>query len=442
MFQKRSVFWPMVLDMNLRQSRTRFDQWGRSDDVDGTTLSLGGPWGPGTGQEAAPREGARRLRQPWLWCSAILAIAAVVVLAGSPRVPNVLVASAVIVIAAAVVGLEPRARRGLEPCLGIAVVASVTATSAAGGTTNGGALAWLVVETAFMLVLLARAVRVLPPVRAAIGSLLAIVAVVSSTLRVTLLPRASPDAAQVTGLACSWFVLAAAATAVGLYLRHLDEVREHTVAAARREQRVQLAGEVHDWLAHEVTAIVLEAQATRIGSDSLEMVASLRRIEEAGVRALDSLDRTVRLLAAPSGSRHALPQGDGRADFAGIVERFARTSSARVELLTEEGVGDVPPEVAATAEQVLREALTNVRRHASSAALVRVAVHRCGAELVVTVDDDGDGRRARPRFGRRVSGGTGLPLLTGRVEALGGRLQAGRRERGGWAVRAVIPVRA
>ncbi|WP_391486555.1 histidine kinase [Amycolatopsis bartoniae] len=54
--------------------------------------------------------------------------------------------------------------------------------------------------------------------------------------------------------------------AVGLYLRHLDEQRQWAVTAACREQRVRLAGEVHDRVGHEITGIVLEAQATRLGA--------------------------------------------------------------------------------------------------------------------------------------------------------------------------------
>jgi signal transduction histidine kinase len=228
-----------------------------------------------------------------------------------------------------------------------------------------------------------------------------------------------------------------------MYLRSLDEAREQSVRGARREQRVQLAGDVHDWLAHEVTGIVLEAQAAQLATaDREESSVAFKRIEEAGVRALNSMDRAIQLLRtaddqdgpATSEQLHSL------ADLPDVAGRFAGVGSTRVELLVEKGVDDVPPEIAATVHRVVTESLTNVRRHASTATVVRIGIHRRGADLTVTVVDDGDGCRGSTPFRRRRRGGVGLSGLSDRVQALDGTLYAGPLAPVGWSVRAVLPV--
>jgi signal transduction histidine kinase len=214
-----------------------------------------------------------------------------------------------------------------------------------------------------------------------------------------------------------------------------------SVSAARREQRIQLARDVHDWLAHEVTGIVLEAQSAQLAVvDREEIELALKRIEEAGVRTLDSMDRAIQLLrdrdeSAASGGGE---QVHGLDDLREVVGRFATASSARVELVMAEGTEHVRPETAETGYRVVLESLTNVRRHASRARLVRISVRRCHGHLELIVTDDGDrGPGPRP-FGRR--GGAGLSGLADRVEALGGTLRAGPVEPAGWSVRALLPV--
>jgi signal transduction histidine kinase len=192
-----------------------------------------------------------------------------------------------------------------------------------------------------------------------------------------------------------------------------------------------------------VTGIVLEAQAAQLGTaDPEESALVLKRIEEAGVRALNSMDRAIQLLRAvddrdgPATSEqlHSL------ADLPDVVGRFAGVSATRVELLVEKGVDDVPPEIAATVHRVVMESLTNVRRHASSATVVRIGIHRRGADLTVTVTDDGDGCRGSTPFRRRRRSGVGLSGLADRVQALGGTLRTGPVVPAGWSVHAVLPV--
>lgn len=388
---------------------------------------------------------AARYARSWLGSLLAVVVAVVVALAGLPRVAVLPTASAVAVVALALAGALRWSRNPRALCLGgsAAAAASLVATLLGRGPGGEGLAAWLLVETAFMLFLLVQVARWPPPGSARLVGASVFVAIVASTVRVTLWPHASPSATDVAGVCCCWAVLAACAVALGLYLRSLDETRKQSVAVARREQRVQLAGDVHDWLAHEVTGIVLEAQAAQVGAaGSQETALNLKRIEEAGLRALSSMDRAIRLLREPDGSNglDASEQPGVLSDLPDLVGRFAGTSPACVELIIEEGVGDLPPELAATVQRVVLESLTNVRRHAASAELVRVGVHRRGVDLVVVVTDDGDGRRGSLRFGRRGRSGVGLSALASRVEALGGTLRAGQEELGGWTVRAVMPV--
>jgi signal transduction histidine kinase len=391
-------------------------------------------------------EGTHRGRS-WLWSMVTVAAAVVVALVGLPRVPALPAASTVAVVAVALTGALRWSRNPKALCLGAGAAGAVSLIATLVGRSPGGEglAAWLLVETVFMLFLLVQVVRWPPRDSAIPVGVLVFVAVVASTLRVTLWSHLSSSAAEVTSACCCWAVLATCAVAIGLYLRSLDEAREKSVAAARREQRVQLAGDVHDWLAHEVTGIVLEAQAAQVGvAGSEETSRNLKRIEEAGLRALSSMDRAIRLLREPSGGGELDAGGPVRlvSDLPDLVGRFAATSAASVELIIEEGVEDLPPELAATVQRVVAESLTNVRRHAASAGLVRIGVHRRGGDLVLVVTDDGDGGCGSLRFGRRGRSGVGLSALAGRVEALGGTFRAGRDEPGCWTVRAVMPVGA
>ena len=98
---------------------------------------------------------------------------------------------------------------------------------------------------------------------------------------------------------------------------------------------------------------------------------------------------------------------------------------------------DLPHEIQSAAFRVVREALTNVRRHAADADEITVGLHRAGDSLEVKVTDDGRGGTQFPASAR--GGGFGLVGLAERVTALGGTLDAGPRDGHGWRVRALLP---
>jgi signal transduction histidine kinase len=226
--------------------------------------------------------------------------------------------------------------------------------------------------------------------------------------------------------------------AAGLYLRGLDERRERAVVDVRRAERLQLARELHDFVAHHVTGIVVGAQAAQVlaGTDPDRALASLPAIEAAGQQTLASMHRLVGMMRDADGEAAALPGADATA-LHDLVDDFSRTGLP-VRLRIEEEPGRLPPEVVMSAYRIVREALTNARKYAVGATHVDVDIRRTEAGLLVVVRDDGAGGGASTAH--RRGGGFGLVGLTERAEAVGGRLHAGRHAGGGWEVTAVLPI--
>ncbi|WP_168801636.1 sensor histidine kinase [Glycomyces buryatensis] len=219
----------------------------------------------------------------------------------------------------------------------------------------------------------------------------------------------------------------------GAYLRSLDRLRRETQEEVRQAERLELAREMHDFVAHHVTGIVVLAQAAQVADTNPQK--SFADIEEAGLAALASMRRMVTMLREPDSGGGTNPLGD-LAQIEDLVERFSREGTDATCFISPELAGRVAPEIAATAHRVVREALTNVRKHARGAHRVRVVVAATGGQgLEVAVRDDG-------RAPGRLSGtgaGVGLVGLTERVEAVGGQLRAQPRTQGGWETVAWLP---
>jgi signal transduction histidine kinase len=245
-------------------------------------------------------------------------------------------------------------------------------------------------------------------------------------------------------------ITVAVALGVGLYLRAIDARRARALMAARRDERLDLARDLHDFVAHHVTGIVVQAQAARFAAQSgaaqtpEQLDTMFAGIEKAGTEALTSMRQMVGLLrdaqhtSAPDGEAFGAAAGAPATRPVGDLTRLrdlvAGFAHPPATLALAPDLGPLPPEVAASVHRVVQESLTNIRKHAADAASVQVTVTRTGRGSVeVTVRDDGQGR------GRRLpSSGFGLAGLTERVDALGGRLHAGPRPEGGWEVVAVF----
>ncbi|GAA2599390.1 histidine kinase [Actinomadura fulvescens] len=238
-------------------------------------------------------------------------------------------------------------------------------------------------------------------------------------------------------------VLVAVAIGAGLWLRAIDTRRARALVAARRDERLELARDLHDFVAHHITGIVVQAQAARFtaGSGAAQTPEQLDTmfagIEKAGTEALTSMRRMVGLLREAQdtgGDSKIRPVGD----LAQVEELVAAFTDPPATLEVAGGLGVLAPEVATSVHRIVQEALTNARKHAADATAVRVGIARTPQGVEVTVRDNGRGPSQAARR-RMPSGGFGLVGLGERVEALGGRIYAGPRPEGGWEVVAVLP---
>lgn len=381
----------------------------------------------------------RQRRGRWAGVAAALMLAPAVI---SPPSAWLLAVMAAVTLIVAIVAW-PIGRISLGQAAGGAALLSLATDGGYFGQ-PGLVILWYPFETLALLVLLERVVRHVPAPRVAFVGPLTGAAAVLLPLRFTLHAPNAGVKESVFAAAVALFP-AAIATGIGLYLRSLDNRRAHAVVLARREQRLEVARDLHDFVAHEVTGIVLEAQAAQLSEDVSpeEHRALLRRIEQAGLRALDSMDQTVTTLREADSRKWGEPPPTrlyGLADLSELVGRFSSMAAAEVALSLEDGVaGTLSREAEDTAYRVVLEALTNVRRHAPQAGRVEVFAARTAdrAVEISVADNAGPGAPA----GTRQGGGTGLAGLDERVSALGGTLEAGPHGPG-WRVRCLLPAPA
>jgi signal transduction histidine kinase len=222
--------------------------------------------------------------------------------------------------------------------------------------------------------------------------------------------------------------------AAGVLLRQSDHERAAAADRARQDERLAIARELHDVVAHHVTGIVVQAQAGQLVAedDPVRAAATLAAIEQAGAEALASMRRMVGALresddaVAPTAPAASLDELTALADHSTALGLPVRL---QVEVI------DVPADIAQSVHRIVRESLTNARRHAAEATGVDVRVVQRASALDVAVVDDG---HPRPVAG----GGFGLVGMAERVHALGGTFRAGPRPAPsrGWEVRVSFPI--
>jgi signal transduction histidine kinase len=235
-------------------------------------------------------------------------------------------------------------------------------------------------------------------------------------------------------------LLAAGAAAAGMYFRLIASDRERQLAAIRAEQRAEFARDLHDFIAHHVTGIVVQAQGARYiaEQDPQRALAVLEQIEHAGAETMTVMRRMVGVLRGHEAEPDApLAPLALLTDVPELVRGFSEAGPVTARLHTEGRIDDLPADVTSSAYRVVMEALTNVRQHATGARQVEVWVSRTADWLLVRVTDDGRPQRAGQRPGRP---GFGLAGLTERVGALAGRLRAGPGIDGGWVVDMALPL--
>ncbi|MEU3708544.1 sensor histidine kinase [Streptomyces catenulae] len=226
----------------------------------------------------------------------------------------------------------------------------------------------------------------------------------------------------------------------GGYLRTEDAGRRATAERVRRAERLDLARDLHDHVAHHVTAVVVQAQAGEqvVARDPETARRLFTDIEKAGQEGLVAMGRMVRLLR-DADDRAAAPAVPVMTRIAELVHRFPGPGQ-HAWLDVADGLDGAAwsPQLARSVERVVQEGLTNVRKHARTATAVHVTLGTDGDRLIVRVRDDASGQpRGRGRF--RQSG-FGLIGLTERVGELGGELTGAPLPEGGWELAASLPM--
>ncbi|MFE4373759.1 sensor histidine kinase [Streptomyces sp. NPDC056835] len=249
----------------------------------------------------------------------------------------------------------------------------------------------------------------------------------------------------------AWTGMASAAgDAVRSRRGFIDAIRERAERAertreeeARRrvaEERLRIARDLHDVVAHHIALVNVQAGVASHVMDKRPDQAkeALAHVREASRSALNELRATVGLLRQSGDPEAPTEPAPGLAHIDGLLDTF-RNAGLPVEFAAD-GAGDagnrLPAAVDLAAYRIIQEALTNVRKHAGQAAKAEVSVVRVGAAVEITVLDDGRGT-GEPADG----GGHGLIGMRERVTALGGSLSAGPRYGGGFRTQAILPVK-
>jgi signal transduction histidine kinase len=219
-----------------------------------------------------------------------------------------------------------------------------------------------------------------------------------------------------------------AAAALGATVRARSMLRTRQLDDVRRGERERLARDLHDTVAHHLTAIAITAQAglAVAGREPTAATDALRRIDEEATRTLAETRKVLRVLRTDE-------QAPERplADLRGLA---SSGPGPVVAVAVDDDLDDLSPTVAAALQRIAQEAVANSRRHARDATLVQVRVTRekDGVQLVVT--DDGRGSTG-------TGDGFGIVGMTERAVLLGGHLEAGSLvPLVGWRVTATLPL--
>jgi signal transduction histidine kinase len=348
----------------------------------------------------------------------------------------------------AVAGIAPVAVRRIWPVPVLAVVTGVCCALTAHGRVPN------LVYVALGMAIYTAAVRCRR--KAALAVLVVVeVALVAAMLTAVANSRAQSDVARgVLVAGALWFI----GDSVRERRRYLAGLAEQAAQRQRaeaergrqavREERVRIARELHDVVAHSLSVVTVQAgvgrkiEAARPG----EALRALRAVEVTGRGALEELRRILGLLRDDDAEQPSLAPVPGIGDLEELADSV-RAAGIPVGLAVTGDAAALPPAAALTVYRIVQEALTNVVKHARRAeASVRV---RAGPDGVrITVTDTGTGGRAAPAAVAAgtagVSGGTagqhGIVGMRERAAAFGGTLDATALPGGGFRVTAFLPV--
>ncbi|MEU7638695.1 MULTISPECIES: sensor histidine kinase [unclassified Streptomyces] len=257
----------------------------------------------------------------------------------------------------------------------------------------------------------------------------------------------------------AWTGMAAAAgDAVRSRRAYVDAIRERAERAERTreeeagrrvaEERLRIARELHDVVAHHIALVNVQAGVASHVMDNRPDQAkqALAHVREASRSALEELRATVGLLRQSDDPRAPTEPAPGLGVLDQLIDGFVRAGLPVALELPPAPQPALPASVDLTAYRVVQEALTNVRKHAGDGARASVRIIRTEGALTVTVQDDGRGAGSHavsaPEEGAvpEAGGGHGLIGMRERVQALRGTVVIGPRAAGGFQVRVTLPL--
>jgi len=224
----------------------------------------------------------------------------------------------------------------------------------------------------------------------------------------------------------------------------LETAREELARRAVTEERLRIARELHDVVAHSMSIIAVQSGVGVhvLDSQPEEARKALAAVEATSRQALVEMRRLLGVLRADAEPRGSLAPAPGLADVETLAAEVAR-AGVRVEVRIEGTPAALPAGLELSAYRIVQEALTNVLKHARPAgATVRIAYEP--GQVVIEVTNDGQGSGSA--FGRRSTDsdpqirGSGIAGMRERAALYGGTLEAGPRPEGGFRVAASLPL--
>ena len=215
------------------------------------------------------------------------------------------------------------------------------------------------------------------------------------------------------------------------FVADLDARNRAEREQAAEDERLRIARELHDVVAHNVSAMAIQAGAARVaGADSKEALASIER------SARDTLSELNKLLGVLRKSGDAPRTPQPTLNDADTLLKPAREAGLQTSLRVTGDRRELPAAVELSAYRIIQEAVTNVLKHAN-ASRVEVTVDYGATVLNLTIADNGGG----PPSASPNGSGHGLIGMRERVELFGGDLSTGSSSLGGFVVRATLPVK-
>jgi signal transduction histidine kinase len=259
----------------------------------------------------------------------------------------------------------------------------------------------------------------------------------------------SGDRGGVLGLILSTTAFCGAAVALGLYVgaqrRVLEGLRERAERSERErelladravaEERVRIAQELHDVVAHDLSLMVVQAQALGATALDARVVETTKAIADLGRDAMAEMHRTLRLLRSGTGETAEFEPLPGLADLDTLLERL-RAAGLEVALTIEGQPHPLSQAADLSAYRVIQEALTNVIKHAESAP---AAISLCYDEMALTVKVRDAGTERNRSAPQRQSDGHGITGMRERVALFGGTLTTTAAGDQGFEVAATLP---